>query len=80
MSDFQPLDWIALAVFVVSWAGYSWLVDMSPWRGRTLTAAMNGQRRIWMEMLSRREGRIVDTSIVAGLQNGTASSPPPRSS
>jgi uncharacterized membrane protein len=57
---------------VVSWAGYSWLVDMSPWRGRTPTAAMNRQRRIWMEMLSRREARIVDTSIVAGLQNGTA--------
>ncbi len=72
MSDFQPLDWIALAVFAVSWVGYSWLVDMSPWRGRTLTAAMDRQRRMWMEMLSRREVRIVDTSIVAGLQNGTA--------
>jgi uncharacterized membrane protein len=72
MSDFQPLDWIALTVFAVSWVGYSWLVDMSPWRDRSLTAAMDGQRRRWMEMLAQREVRIVDTSIIGGLQNGTA--------
>ncbi len=72
MSTFSPMDWIALAVFALSWAGYSWLVDMSPWRERTLTAAMNRQRQYWMEMLSRRDLRIIDTSIVAGLQNGTA--------
>jgi len=72
MSVFSTIDWIALAVFVASWVGYSWLVDFSPWRGRTLTAAMDRQRRVWMEMMSRREVRIVDTAIVAGLQNGTA--------
>lgn len=72
MSVFSTIDWIALAIFVASWVGYSWLVDLSPWRDRTLTAAMNRQRRVWMEMLSRRDARIVDTSIVAGLQNGTA--------
>jgi uncharacterized membrane protein len=72
MSTLQPLDWIALAVFVACWLGYSWLVDFSPWRDRTLTAAMNRQRRRWMEMMIGRDLRIVDTSIVAGLQNGTA--------
>ncbi len=72
MSTFQPIDWIALAVFAASWFGYSWLVDFSPWRHRTLTAAMDRQRRRWMEMLLRREIRIVDTAIVGGLQNGTA--------
>ena len=68
----EPLDWITLAVFVASWVAYGWLVDFSPWRGKTLTAAMNRQRRLWMEMLARRDLRIIDTSIVAGLQNGTA--------
>jgi uncharacterized membrane protein len=72
MSAFRLIDWVALAVFVASWAGYSWLVDMSPWRGRSLTAAMDRQRRLWMEMVAKRDLRIVDTSIVAGLQNGTA--------
>jgi uncharacterized membrane protein len=72
MPIFHPLDWIALAVFVASWVGYSWLVDFSPWRHRSLTAAMDRQRHQWMENLLRREIRIVDTAIVAGLQNGTA--------
>jgi uncharacterized membrane protein len=72
MSTFQPLDWIALGIFAASWLGYSWLVDYSGWRERTLTAAMNRQRRRWMEMMARRDLRMIDTSIVAGLQNGTA--------
>ena len=72
MSILQPLDWIALAVFVVSWLAYGWLVDFSPWREKTLTAAMNRQRRLWMEMVAKRDLRIIDTSIIAGLQNGTA--------
>jgi uncharacterized membrane protein len=72
MQIFTPLDWLALAVFVASWAAYSWLVDYSPWRDRTLTAVMDRQRQRWMEMLAKREIRIVDTAIIGGLQNGTA--------
>jgi uncharacterized membrane protein len=72
MPIFEPTDWIALAVFIASWIAYGWLVDFSPWRDRTLTAKMNLQRRLWMEMLAKREIRIIDTAIIAGLQNGTA--------
>ena len=72
MDIFQPLDWLAIAVFVLGWLLYTWLVDISPWRSRTLTAAMDQQRRRWMETMLRREVRIVDTAIIAGLQNGTA--------
>ena len=69
---FRRLDWVALAVFVICWSGYSWLVDHSPWRERTLTVAMDRQRRVWMETMLRRDLRMVDTAIIAGLQNGTA--------
>lgn len=72
MPLFSPIDWIAATVFVAGWLFYSWLMDNSPWRDRTLTAAMNRQRLIWMEVMLSRELRIVDTSIMAGLQNGTA--------
>src|SRR5262245_6836969 len=72
MPIFQPLDWIALAVFVASWLAYGWLVDQSPWRERTLTVVMDGQRRVWMETMLRRDLRMIDTSIIMGLQNGTA--------
>jgi uncharacterized membrane protein len=72
MTLFHPLDWIALAVFVFGWALYSWLVDFSPWRERTLTAVMQRQRKRWMETMLKRDVRIVDTAIIGGLQNGTA--------
>jgi uncharacterized membrane protein len=72
MPIFSTVDWIAFAVFAVSWAGYSWVVDHSPWRSRSLTALMDRQRGVWMQMMLKRDVRIVDTSIIAGLQNGTA--------
>lgn len=72
MAIFQPIDWLAIAAFALSWLLYTWLVDYSPWRERTLTAAMNRQRREWMEEMARRDLRMIDTAIIAGLQNGTA--------
>ena len=69
---FTLLDWIAIACFVLSWAGYAWLVDASRWRERTLTAIMNEQRRRWMEAMLTRENRILDTQVIAGLQSGAA--------
>ena len=72
MAILAPLDWLVLAVFVLCWFGYAWLVDYSPWRERTLTAVMDRQRHVWMETMLRRDLRMIDTAIVAGLQNGTA--------
>jgi uncharacterized membrane protein len=72
MPIFSAVDWVAVAVFAASWAGYSWIVDFSRWRERSLTAAMDRQRDVWMQMMLKREVRIVDTAIIAGLQNGTA--------
>ncbi|WP_343039186.1 DUF599 domain-containing protein [Propylenella binzhouense] len=69
---FTILDWISLVLFVAGWILYSFLIERSHWRALTLTAAMNRQRVVWMETMLAREVRIVDTSIVAGLQNGTA--------
>jgi uncharacterized membrane protein len=72
MPIFNVADWIAVACFAVNWAGYAWLVDVSPWRERTLTAAMNEQRRRWMEAMLIRENRILDTQVIGGLQSGAA--------
>ena len=72
MAILSTFDWVALAVFGVCWFGYAWLVDFSPWRDRTLTVAMDRQRRLWMETMLRRDLRMIDTAIITGLQNGTA--------
>ncbi|MEL6364766.1 MAG: DUF599 family protein [Pseudomonadota bacterium] len=67
LSDFFPPT-----VFIALWAAHAWLVESSPWRGRTLSAAMEEERRRWAERLLTRDFRIVDASIIGGLQNGTA--------
>lgn len=63
---------IAPAFFVLTWIAYDWLVTMSPWRGRTLSAAMEEERRRWLGVMATRDLRIVDTNILGGLQTGTA--------
>jgi uncharacterized membrane protein len=68
---FSLLDWVALSWFVIAWAGFGWIVDGGRF-GPTLTQAMELQRKRWMRTMLTRDLRIVDTSIMAGLQNGTA--------
>ncbi len=69
---FTPADLGALAFFLAAWTGFGWLVGSSPWRHKTLSHAMDARRREWMEVMSRRNLRMVDTAILAGLQQGTA--------
>ena len=69
---FSVLDLGAVVWFLVGWIAFSWLTESSPWRHRTLTFAMNRQREVWIERMAERELRMIDTSIMAGLQNGTA--------
>jgi hypothetical protein len=38
----------------------------------SLTTAMNQHRKRWMQVAARRDLRMIDTAIMAGLQNGTA--------
>ena len=38
----------------------------------SLTSAMNAQRAAWMQVMARRELRMIDTGIMLGLQQGTA--------
>ena len=65
-------DLAALAFFLFAWAGYHFYVDRAGVRRRGLNAMMNQYRIGWMEQMSRREVRIVDTAVTGSLQNGTA--------
>lgn len=62
---------LALAAFIGGWAGYVALVDFSPLSRYGLSQRMNLQRRNWMRTLLRRDLRMIDTAIMAGLQQGT---------
>lgn len=65
-------DVLALTGFLVAWFGYSLLVDHGPLAARTLSAAMDRERRNWVVMMQSHDVRIADVNILSGLQNGTA--------
>lgn len=72
IADFSLLDIAALTFFVVAWSGYGLAVARMRGRRTSLSQIMNRQRENWSRQLLRRENRVVDTTINASLQNGTA--------
>ncbi|WP_116699681.1 DUF599 family protein [Labrenzia sp. 011] len=72
MNPLSQLDMAAAAWFLCAWFGFNLLIDMSPLRGKTLSNAMDQYRLGWMTTMCSRDVRIMDTSIMTGLQQGTA--------
>jgi uncharacterized membrane protein len=72
MYGFSTLDFIALGWFVLAWAGYGVLVELTPVGRDSLNHRMDRYRDAWMQTMLGRDLRIVDTQIMASLQNGTA--------
>ena len=71
-SDIQTLDYIALWFFVITWFGFEYITDYSPLSRKSLGGLMSEKRKEWMFVMAERELRMVDTSIMAGLLQGTA--------
>jgi uncharacterized membrane protein len=69
---FTTVDYVALACFVTAWFGYWGAVELTQAGRQGLNLLMNGYRHRWMEQMVVRENRIVDTTIMASLQNGSA--------
>jgi len=72
VQGFSSIDYVALLFFVAAWFSYWVAVELTPAGKRGLNLLMNGYRHRWMEQMVVRENRIVDTTILASLQNGTA--------
>ncbi|WP_299481787.1 DUF599 family protein [uncultured Roseibium sp.] len=72
MHALSHLDVAAAVWFLIAWFGFNLIVDVSPLRNKTLSSVMDTYRREWMISMCQREVRIMDTAIMAGLQQGTA--------
>ena len=72
MVDFTGVDWIALSFFLLAWIGYSLAVERTAAGRKSLNRLMNGHRFAWKKAAILRDNRIVDSTINASLQNGTA--------
>ncbi|SMC82907.1 DUF599 family protein [Rhizobium sp. RU36D] len=67
------LDYVALALFGAMWFAFAWVTAKSSIFGRrSLTQLMAERRREWIMNSITRDLKMIDTSILAGLQNGTA--------
>lgn len=62
----------AISVFFAIWLAFEIITDHTALRFNSLSGLMAHKRREWMLVLAERDLRIVDTSILAGLQQGTA--------
>lgn len=72
MMAFSIPDVVAFIFFVVAWSGYQ-LALARGWGGEPgLNRDMDEYRRLWMQEMAARDSRIVDASLMASLQNGTA--------
>lgn len=67
------IDYIAVLFFVGSWALFTWVSGAERRFGRiSLTRAMAIHRANWIRTSLTRDLKMIDTAIMAGLQNGTA--------
>lgn len=70
MSGFVFADLIAICLFAAAWVIYHHMLRT---HARTaLNAQMSYYRLRWMQEMAGRDVRIVDSAIIASLQNGTA--------
>ncbi|MEM8796095.1 MAG: DUF599 family protein [Pseudomonadota bacterium] len=69
---FSVLDLVAISWFLGASIVYSWYAERGPNAHKSLSRHMDKQREAWLRVLLTRELRIIDTSIITGLQNGTA--------
>ena len=71
-SDLQTLDLLALGFFIFGWILLEYVIDYSKLSSKSLGGLMAERRRDWMMVMADRDLRIVDTSIMSGLLQGTA--------
>ncbi|HEX2552839.1 MAG TPA: DUF599 family protein [Microvirga sp.] len=72
MAGFSVVDYVGLAFFALAWLAYHAAVEFWTAGRRGLNPLMNEYRHRWMEQMVVRDNRVVDTTILASLQNGTA--------
>lgn len=65
-------DYAALAFFIAAWLAYYAYLEASKHARESLNATMHLARVQWMRSCFSRENRIIDSQLMAGLQNGTA--------
>jgi uncharacterized membrane protein len=72
MIAYSVVDVVAIGFFILEWSVYAYTLEHTNYGKDSLSARMNVYRGIWMRTMLERDTRMVDTQIMASLQNGTA--------
>jgi len=72
LNAFTTADFVAAGWFVAVWILYGLAIENRRWSHLTLNGRMDTYRERWMQRMVEREVRIVDSTVMASLQNGTA--------
>jgi uncharacterized membrane protein len=67
-----PVDILAVGFFILEWTVYAITLEHTAYGRDSLSARMHAYRETWIRRMLDRETRMVDTQILASLQNGTA--------
>jgi uncharacterized membrane protein len=71
VTHLTALDIGALVSFIACWVGYAKYHSYKSKRDLSLMGIVHNYRRDWMAVMLQREGRIVDSSILANLSNSS---------
>ena len=66
------IDILAVGFFVLEWTVYAVTLEHTAYGRDSLSARMHVYREVWIRRMLDRQTRMVDTQIMASLQNGTA--------
>src|ERR1700694_3949749 len=68
----DSVDILAVGFFILEWTVYAVTLEHTAYGRDSLSARMHVYREVWNRRLLDRDTRMVDTQIMASLQNGTA--------
>jgi uncharacterized membrane protein len=71
-SLFSPADWLALALFLGGWIGYSYYADRAARSERGLRGVTAQMRLDWARQMVVRENRITDASLIGNIMQSVS--------
>jgi uncharacterized membrane protein len=68
MPELNVWDWVAMAWFVGCWVGYNYFSRYWSRRTHRLQNALHDYVKDWLQVLHKRELRIVDTAVISNIE------------
>lgn len=68
----SAIDWLALAVFFASWAGYAWFSEHSARGAGGLIRTSQRYRLEWAYRMLERDVRVTDSTLIGNLMNSVS--------